>query len=135
MQFDAGTSSDMTSVEAGLKEWEKAGYSRPRIVYWNLGGYKNAPATIKHKDVALVSGFDPSILKAILGGTDFTPMAILDRAIEKYKVVKPDGVKEKKEIKEAKTLAEDWDEDVVKPKKRVEKSRKKEKRTGARSKR
>lgn len=89
MQFNQGTNGGETSVESGMKAWEMAGYKRPKIVYWNLASYDGSPATKAHKDVALVSGFSPSLLKAVLGGEDFTPMAILERAIEKYKVVDP----------------------------------------------
>jgi hypothetical protein len=93
MQFNQGTKSASESViETCLKAWEAEGYSRPRIVYWNTAGYGGSPATKVHNDVALVSGFSPSILGSVLGGTDFTPMAVLDRAIEKYEVVVPEGV-------------------------------------------
>lgn len=91
MQWNQGSSTGMTSVEAGLKAWEDAGYSRPKVLYWNLAGYDTSPAKVSHKDVGLVSGFSPSLLKAVLGGDDFTPMAILRRAIEKYEVVDPRG--------------------------------------------
>ena len=92
MQFDEGTVDDMTSVEAGMLAWEKAGYSRPKIVYWNLSAYDGSPSDKTHKDVGMVSGFSPSLLSAVLGGKDFTPMAILDRAIEKYAVTDPTKV-------------------------------------------
>lgn len=89
MQFDQGAVDNKTAVEEGLCEWEKAGYNRPKIVYWNLAAYDGSPSTKAHKDVGLVSGFSPSLLKSILGGEDFTPMAILNRAIEKYKIADP----------------------------------------------
>jgi hypothetical protein len=90
MQFDEGVGhSGSTVVEKCMKEWENEGYSRPKIIYWNLAGYVGAPSTKMHDSVALVSGFSPSIFKAVLGGEDFSPMAILDRAIEKYEVVDP----------------------------------------------
>jgi len=93
MQFDQGCKDNETSVETGLMAWEEAGYTRPRVVYWNTAGYDGAPSTMGHKDVALISGFSPSVLKAVLGGEDFSPMAILEKAIEKYEVVVP-NVKE-----------------------------------------
>lgn len=99
MQFDEGNSADKTSVEAGLVEWEKAGYSRPKIIYWNLAGYAGSPSTSAHKDVGLVSGFSPSILKAVLGGKDFTPLGIMNRAIEKYKIIAPSDNKQKRKSK------------------------------------
>jgi len=93
MQFDGGASNgDQTVVEKAMNRWEAEGYSRPRIVYWNLAGYAGSPARGTHENVALVSGFSPSILGSILGGTDFSPMAVLDRAIEKYEIVIPEEV-------------------------------------------
>jgi len=90
--YSSGTmSSDETTIEACMNEWEAEGYTRPKIIYWNTAGNAGSPAKV-HKDVALVSGFSPSILGSILGGADFSPMAILDRAIEKYKVVSPEAV-------------------------------------------
>jgi len=105
MQWDEGTDDDMTSVEAGLKAWEDAGYSSPRIVYWNLAGYRTSPATAKSQNVALVSGFSPSLLKAILGGEDFSPLAIMERAIEKYEVVDPTKPSPKKKVGAKKKVA------------------------------
>jgi hypothetical protein len=83
------SNADQTAVESAMNEWEKAGYSRPKIVYWNTNGYTGSPGNRAHSDIGLVSGFSPSVLKAVLGGEDFTPMGILDRAIEKYEIVEP----------------------------------------------
>jgi len=92
MQFDHGADgAEKTTVESCMEEWEAAGYDRPRIVYWNTAGNAGSPSR-SHENVALVSGFSPSVLGAVLGGTDFSPMAVLDRAIEKYEVVVPDEV-------------------------------------------
>ena len=78
-----------TVVEHCLEKWEKAGYTRPKIVYWNLSGYAGSPATVTHKDVGMVSGFSPSILEAIMKAEDFTPMGIMLKKLEKYKVTIP----------------------------------------------
>ena len=93
MQFDSMcNNASETSVESAMKEWESAGYTRPKIVYWNLMGYRNAPEKAIRKDVAMVSGFSPSLLKAVFGGDDFTPMGVLLRAVEKYEIVVPESV-------------------------------------------
>jgi len=89
MQWDQGTTGNLTSVEAAMKAWEDAGYMRPKILYWDLAGYDTAPARVNHKDVALVSGFSPSVLKAVLAAKDFSPMAVLEEAIAKYEVIDP----------------------------------------------
>lgn len=88
MQFHGipeGTNGD-TVVEHCLKKWEEAGYTRPKILYWSLTGYAGSPATVSHKDVALVSGFSPSILEAIMSAEDFTPLGVMLKKIAKYKV-------------------------------------------------
>lgn len=91
MQFHGvpGGTEGKTVVEHCLDKWEKAGYNRPKIVYWNLSGYAGSPATVTHKDVGLVSGFSPSILEAVLSAEDFTPKGIMLKKLEKYKVTIP----------------------------------------------
>jgi hypothetical protein len=76
----------LTEIERAMVQFERAGYSRPKIVYWNTAGYDGQQDTVNSNDVGLVSGFSPAVCKAIFGGEDFTPYAIMLRAIEKYKV-------------------------------------------------
>jgi hypothetical protein len=96
MQFSGGTASygigekeALTEVEKSLRKWDNAGYNRPKIVYWNLCGYKGSPATVNDKNVALISGFAPATLKAVLSGEDFSPYAVMTKAIEKYEITIP----------------------------------------------
>jgi len=79
----------LTEIEKAMVRFENAGYDRPKIVYWNTAGYDGQQATVNSENIGLVSGFSPSICKAIFGGDDFTPYAIMQRAIEKYKVKIP----------------------------------------------
>ena len=90
MQFHQGSRTDDTEVEACLKEWDKAGYDRPKVVYWNTAGYSGSQATENMEHVGMVSGFSPSILKSLLGGTDFSPIAVMLRTLEKYEVYLPE---------------------------------------------
>jgi len=89
MQFHSGVRGDGTEVEKALKKWIKAGYEIPQIVYWNTAGYAGSPATVKSKNIGLVSGFSPSILKSILVAEDFRPESIMLRTLEKYEVIVP----------------------------------------------
>jgi hypothetical protein len=89
MQFDQGCNANETSVNNALRKWDVAGYDRPTIVYWNTAGYMGSPATAYDPNVGLVSGFSPSVLDAVFGGEDFSPMGILNRAIEKYEITVP----------------------------------------------
>ena len=77
-----------TLVEKSLKMWDKAGYKRPKIVYWNLVSYGGQPDTVDSKDIALVSGFSPSILKSILACDDFSPRGIMLEVLKRYNMVK-----------------------------------------------
>jgi len=87
MQFHHGCYwTDETEVNRVMKEWEDSGYNRPKIVYWNVAGYAGSPETKFAKNTALVSGFSPSVLKAIFQGEDLTPMGVMLKTIEKYDI-------------------------------------------------
>jgi hypothetical protein len=103
MQFADGVGSDswssrgqlgteekaLTEIQKAMNRWNDAGYKTPKIVYWNTAGYEGSQDTVNSNNVGLVSGFSPSICKAIFGGEDFSPYAIMLRAIEKYEVIVP----------------------------------------------
>ena len=92
MQFHdgvSGRSGDKPIVRACIDRWEEAGFQAPKIVYWNLDGYAGSPSTVDAENTGLVSGFSPAILKAVFSGDDFSPIAIMNRAIEKYDVKVP----------------------------------------------
>lgn len=91
MQFDGCVFNDDSAIEMIRRKYEAAGYQIPKIVFWNLNAYSNVPVSFDEKGTALVSGFSPAILKAVLGANfdDFTPKAIMLKAIgeDKYKVI------------------------------------------------
>lgn len=87
MQFTGGSATSDTEIEKCLKRWDLCGYNRPKVLYWNLSQYDGQQATTAMKNVGLISGFSTSILKAVFNGTDFSPRAIMLRALEKYSEV------------------------------------------------
>jgi len=90
MQFHEGSSGGSgTEVNNCIDKWVEAGYSRPKVVYWNVSPYAGSPELSDSNDVGLVSGFSPSILKAVLSCEDFTPRGIMLRAVEKYHINTP----------------------------------------------
>lgn len=92
MQFsNGGSRNDDTEVEHCLKKFEAAGYDKPKVLYWNTAGHSGSQATESMANVGMVSGFSPSILKSVLGGTDFSPIAIMLRTLEKYEIVLPES--------------------------------------------
>lgn len=71
------------------KAYADAGYAVPQIVFWNLNARPgNVPAKSNDEGVALVSGYSPTILKAILAGSTITPYGVMMEAVgkDRYKV-------------------------------------------------
>ena len=81
MQFN-DSQRGMTHFEHMKEEYEKAGYKLPKIVFWNLDAHMGTPAQCDDDSVAMVSGFSPSIMKAILNAEDFTPMDVMMEALK-----------------------------------------------------
>ncbi|MGD9697498.1 DUF2828 family protein [Acinetobacter sp.] len=81
MQFDPNKW-NMPAFDAIQAEYTKAGYDAPKLVFWNLDkrNLNGSPAQANDTGVALVSGFSPSILTAVLNAQEFSP---LDIALEK----------------------------------------------------
>ena len=90
MQFDESQTRhwepDMTHFGHMKEEYEKAGYNFPKIVFWNLDAHFGTPAQCSDDSVAMVSGFSPSIMKAILNAEDFNPMSVMLEALEPIEV-------------------------------------------------
>jgi hypothetical protein len=76
-----------TNFEVAKQKYAKAGYKFPKIVFWNVNARNDQfPVTEDENGVCLVSGCSPSILKSVLSGKEFNPMAILEETInqERY---------------------------------------------------
>lgn len=83
MQFDHCTRYDDSSMEMIERKFKDAGYTVPKIVFWNLNAYDNAPVKFDKNGTALVSGFSPAIMKSVLAADfdNFTPEAIMLQTI------------------------------------------------------
>ena len=90
MQFDACTSFDHSAMQMIETKYAQAGYTMPRVVFWNLNAHDNVPVKFDKSGTALVSGFSPAICKALLAGDveQFTPEAIMLKTvmIDRYNV-------------------------------------------------
>ena len=88
MQFDQCARFDDSAMKMIERKFTAAGYEMPKIVFWNLNAADNVPAKFDASGVALISGFSPQIMTAVLGGDteQFTPEAIMMKAvgIERY---------------------------------------------------
>lgn len=88
MQFDdhsiQGTS--VTALEMAHKKYRDAGYKAPSIIFWNLTARASAnqsPIKMDDRGVAMVSGFSPAIMAAVLGADpeEFSPYNMMLNAI------------------------------------------------------
>ena len=90
MQFDQCAKFDDSAMQMITRKFEAAGYEVPKIVFWNLNAYDNVPVKYDTRGVALVSGFSPAIMKAVISGSteQFTPESIMLEAVmvDRYKL-------------------------------------------------
>ena len=86
MQFDESQNHMSGRYQTHLSwikhEYEQSGYDFPKLVFWNLDAYFGTPARCSDENVAMVSGFSPSIMKSILNVEDFNPMNVMMEALE-----------------------------------------------------
>lgn len=87
MQFDGAVDGkDESAIKMMERKYKEAGYTLPRVVFWNLNAaYGNTPVKFDKAGTALVSGFSPAVAGGILSGNmdDFTPEAIMLKTVMK----------------------------------------------------
>jgi hypothetical protein len=77
-----------TNFETISKKFNQSEYQLPSLVFWNVNGRPgNNPIKLKDKNVALISGYSPSVIPAILGDS-INPLQIMLNTIckERYSV-------------------------------------------------
>jgi hypothetical protein len=115
MQFDESHSSSWgggSTVEKPHLEqirmlFEASGYTMPKLVFWNLDGcHAGSPATPSDPGVGMVSGFSPVIMRSVLSAEDFTPISIMNKALENI-ILNYDNLPDKLDIiKDEKQMTE-----------------------------
>ena len=89
MQFDEsqGYNGEMKTHYSWMQdEYEEAGYKLPKIVFWDLNAHSGQQAQCSDENVAMVSGFSPSIMKAVLNAEEFNPIDVMLEALEPIKL-------------------------------------------------
>ncbi len=84
MQFNSCVDNpNNTAMGMITDKYQRAGYELPKVVFWNLNSHDNVPVKFNEQGTALVSGFSPSIMRAVLAADmdDFTPEAIMMKTI------------------------------------------------------
>ena len=84
MQFNKVSNyGQVTNFEAIDKMYTASGYTRPQIVFWNVNGESlDFPVTSDDNGTALISGFSPSVMNAILYGSAFSPYSVMRKTLE-----------------------------------------------------
>lgn len=79
MQFDSCARYDDTALQMMRRKYEAAGYTMPRIVFWNLNDKGDKPVRFGENGVALISGFSPAVMKSVLACDldKFTPESVM----------------------------------------------------------
>ena len=91
MQFDRCARFDDSAIQMIKRKYNDAGYEVPNIIFWNINAHPNqSPATANQKGVALISGFTPTIMEAVLKAENVTPVDIMLKAVnsERYASIK-----------------------------------------------
>jgi hypothetical protein len=82
MQFDFCTNNaGETAMQMIRRKYGLAGYEMPKVVFWNLRSSIGIPAKATESSVALLSGFSPSLMRAVMQG-DADPRSKMLRILE-----------------------------------------------------
>lgn len=91
MQFNQADRHYSTNMDRIEEMYSEAGYERPSIVFWNMNGqYDDYPADTSYRNIALVSGFSPSMVSCLLNKEELTPVTILNEILhsERYSIIR-----------------------------------------------
>ena len=83
MEFDCATDNTLTQRQNIANQYATAGYTMPETVWWNvLSRPSNVPVTSHETGAALISGYSPSILEAVLSGESMTPYLVMRKVLD-----------------------------------------------------
>jgi hypothetical protein len=90
MQFNQCVKHDDSAMQMIERKFEAAGYTVPKVVFWNLNASDNVPVKADKSGAALVSGFSPAIMASLLGADveQFTPEGVMLKTVmvDRYKL-------------------------------------------------
>jgi hypothetical protein len=81
MQFDESGNGKLY-LEDIKDEYTAHGYEIPKLVFWDLEAHTGQHAECSDENVAMISGFSPSIMKAVLNAEEFNPIDVMLEALE-----------------------------------------------------
>lgn len=88
MQFDQ--QGNQTNLAAIDQLFAQRKLRRPTLIFWNVGGALDFPATNSDSNVCLIGGFSPTILTTLTTMKTFSPECVLREVIdsERYQLVR-----------------------------------------------
>lgn len=86
MEFDRGVYSEEGTNFNGWKEaYRNAGYSFPKIVFWNVASKSyGVPVTKNDNDCVMISGFSTNLLEHLFDLENYNPYEFMIQILEKY---------------------------------------------------
>jgi hypothetical protein len=90
MQFNSCARYDDSAQQMIARKYAQAGYAVPKIIFWNLNAAygDNTPVKYDDKGVCHVSGFNPTLMKTVLGKEleEYTPYNVMVKTlnVERY---------------------------------------------------
>lgn len=86
MEFDRCSRTDEYAFKFIESKFKQAGYSLPKLTFWNLNSRSNAIPLIENNlGVALVSGYSPANINAVMSGRLDPYEALMDCIfVERY---------------------------------------------------
>lgn len=83
MEFDSAVVAERNRMKSENYDaigqmYSKAGYSRPKIIFWNVNSRSgNNPVSFDENGTAMVAGYSPSIVKAALTASSITSIDVM----------------------------------------------------------
>jgi hypothetical protein len=84
MEFNCASVRGFTAQEMVEDMYAKAGYTMPKLVYWNIQSRSdsNKPVQFDKSGTALVSGFSPALLTNLLAGKEMSPISMMRSVVD-----------------------------------------------------
>ena len=85
MQFDESGNGGFHFEDMKVR-YNAVGYDMPKLVFWDLEAHTGQHARATDENVAMISGFSPSIMRAVLNAEEFNPIDVMLEALEPIKL-------------------------------------------------
>jgi hypothetical protein len=86
MQFDSAfddVDTDGPSVWENIVDmYEKAGYTPPKMIFWNVSSEPALPICLDNMNTTITSGWSQNTLKYIMEDKEISPMSVLNEVLE-----------------------------------------------------